>query len=193
VRERVVSAPASNAAQVLALARSRQPSLGAGRLVCVDGPAGSGKTTLATEIASLAGRAPVMHMDDLYQGWGGLDGVDDQVGTLLRPLAEGLPGSYRRWDWPSSAWAETVTVRPAPLLVLEGVGSGSSAHADLVTVLAWVEVPTELRTTRGLERDGAAAADHWRRWAADEQELFAREHTRDRADLVLDGRVGSLF
>lgn len=186
-----MSAPAGNAARVIALVRAREPSLGVGRLVCVDGPAGSGKTTLAAEIAALSGDAPVVHMDDLYQGWSGLAGVDRQLESLLRPLAEGMPGSYRRWDWPSSTWAETVTVPPAALLVLEGVGSGASAYADLVTVLTWVEVPAELRMARGLERDGADAAEHWRQWALDEQALFARERTRQRADLLLDGRVGS--
>ena len=182
----------SNAARVLELARSRQPTLGAGRLICVDGPAGSGKTTLAAEIASLAGGTAVVHMDDLFEGWGGLARVDQQLHSLLRPLAEGFSGSYRRWDWPGNAWAETVLVPPAPLLVLEGVGSGASAYADLTTVLAWVEVPFELRMARGLERDGDAVSEHWRRWAEDEQTLFTREGTRERADVVLDGRVGTL-
>jgi uridine kinase len=187
-----MSEPVSNAERVLRLARSRPATLGEGRLICVDGPAGSGKTTLGAEIASLAGGAAVIHMDDLFEGWGGLDRVDAQLRTLLRPLAQGFSGSYRRWDWPGNAWAETVLVPPAPLLVLEGVGSGSHAHADLVTVLAWVEVPFELRMARGLERDGDAVADHWTRWAHDEDALFARERTRERADLILDGRVGSL-
>ena len=182
----------SNAEQVLELARSRPPTLGEGRLICVDGPAGSGKTTLAAEIASLSPGAAVVHMDDLYEGWGGLARVEKQVQTLLRPLAEGFSGSYRRWDWPGNAWAETVLVPPAPLLVLEGVGSGSGAHADLVTVLAWVEVPVDLRMARGLERDGDAVGEHWRRWVIGEQELFARERTRERADVALDGRAGSL-
>ena len=108
------------------------------------------------------------------------------------PARRGLVRPYRRWDWPGNAWAETVLVPPAPLLVLEGVGSGASAHADLTTVLAWVEVPFELRMARGLERDGDSVADVWRQWADDEQALFARERTRERADVVLDGRVGSL-
>jgi hypothetical protein len=182
----------SNAARVLELARSRQATLGDGRLICVDGPAGSGKTTLAAEIAALAGGASVVHMDDLFEGWGGLERVDEQLGTLLRPIAEGASGSYRRWDWPGNAWAETVLVSPTPLLVLEGVGSGASAYADLTTVLAWVEVPFELRMARGLERDGDAVVELWRQWAEDEQARFARERTRERADVVLDGRVGSL-
>jgi hypothetical protein len=45
---------------------------------------------------------------------------------------------------------------------------------------------------RGLERGGVGVAEHWRQWAVDEQDLFARERTRDRADLVFDGRVGLL-
>ena len=182
----------SNAERVLDLARSRPATLGTGRLVCVDGPAGSGKTTLAAEVASLSGGAAVVHMDDLYEGWGGLARVDEQLETLLRPLADGFSGSYRRWDWPGNAWAETVLVPPAPMILLEGVGSGSSDHSDLITVLAWVEVPFELRMTRGFERDGDAVGEHWRRWADDEQELFARDRTRERADLLLDGRTGSI-
>jgi dephospho-CoA kinase len=181
----------SNAEAVLSLARSRPATIGSGRLICVDGPAGSGKTTLADEVAGLAG-APVVHMDDLFEGWGGLSRITDQLGTLLRPLAEGRAGSYRRWDWPGNRWAEAVLVEPAPLLVLEGIGSGALEHADLITVLAWIEVPYELRMERGLERGGIGVAENWRQWAVDEQGLFARERTRERADVVLDGRHGSL-
>jgi hypothetical protein len=83
-------------------------------------------------------------------------------------------------------------VAPTPLLVLEGVGSGSARIGDLVTVLAWVEVPYDLRMARGLERGGVGVAENWRQWAVDEQDLFARERTFERADVRLDGRVGSL-
>jgi len=181
----------SNAQQVLDLALSREPTLAGGRLICIDGPAGSGKTTLAAEVAELSA-APVLHMDDMFEGWDGMPAITDQLESLLRPLATGRSGTYRRWDWPGNAWAETVLVPPAPLLVLEGVGSGSTVVQNLVTVLAWVEVPFDLRLERGLQRGGIGVAENWREWAADEQDLFARERTRERADLVLDGRVGSL-
>jgi uridine kinase len=181
----------SNARQVLDLARSRQPTLAGGRLICIDGPAGSGKTTLAGEVAELSAAA-VLHMDDMFEGWEGLPRITDQLESLLRPLARGRAGTYRRWDWAGDAWAETVLVPPAPLLVLEGVGSGSTVVGELITVLAWVEVPFDLRLERGLERGGVGVAENWRQWAVDEQKLFARERTRERADLLLDGRVGSL-
>ena len=129
-----------------------------------------------------------MHLDDLYAGWGGLGEVEVQLETMLRPLAQGRPGSYRRYDWLIGDWAETVSVEPSPLLVLEGVGSGARRCADLCTLLVWVEAPYEERMRRGLERDGDTFAPHWEQWAADEAELFAREGTRERADLVVDAR-----
>jgi len=178
--------PGEAARRVAELALGRPPTLGTGRLVCVDGPAGAGKTTLALALARLTG-ARVVHMDDLYDGWSGLPRVADQLDGLLRPLTEGRPGHYRRYDWHTGAFAETVEVQPANLLVLEGVGSGSRAHADLVTALVWVEAPHDLRMRRGIERDGEAFAPHWERWAAAEAEHFAHEDTRARADVVVDG------
>ena len=182
----VTATPSEVAAAVLARARALPATLGSGRLVCVDGPAGSGKTTLAAAIAEQAG-APVIHMDSLYDGWDGLPRVTGQLDDLLLPLADDRPGHYLRYDWDLQEYVETVTVEPVPLLVLEGVGSGSRAHAGLCTVLAWVEAPADLRLARGLERDGAPLEDHWRQWMHDEAEHFAREATRDRAGLVVDG------
>jgi uridine kinase len=172
---------------LLELAHSRPPTLGAGRLVCVDGPAGSGKSTLAAELAALAPGAHVIHMDDLYDGWDGLPHLTDQLDPILRPLAQGEAGSYRRYDWHAGGYAETVTVPPGPLLVLEGVGAGCLAHAPLITVLAWVWAPADLRMRRGLERDGVEQREHWRRWMVDEQALFVRDRIAERADVLVDG------
>jgi uridine kinase len=172
---------------LLDLALSRPPTLGGGRLVCVDGPAGSGKTTLAAAIAASAFDAHVVHMDDLYDGWDGLPRIADQVEPLLRPLAAGVAGHYRRYDWIAGRYAETVAVAPCSLLVLEGVGSGSTPWADLVTAVAWVAAPAALRLSRGIERDGAGTREHWLRWMVEEEALFERESTEARADLVVDG------
>ncbi len=134
-----------------------------------------------------------MHMDDLYDGWSGLATVADQLGTLLRPLAAGRPGHYRRYDWVAGAWAETVEVAPPGpdgLLVVEGVGSGSSPYADLHTVLVWIEVPRDLRLRRGIARDGEHLRPQWLAWQDAEDDHFVRDRTRDRADLHLDGQTG---
>jgi len=166
------------------IAMSRPATLGPGRLICIDGPAGSGKTTLATALAELT-QAPVIHMDDLYAGWDGLTAGIAQLETVLVPLVEGAAGSYRRYDWHRRTFAETVLVPPSPLLVIEGVGSGAAAYDGFRTALAWVDAPEELRKQRGLDRDGDTFAPHWDAWAAAEAEHFAANDTAARADVVV--------
>ena len=161
------------------------PTLGPGRLVCIDGPAGSGKTTLAAGLADVVPGAQVVHCDELLQGWRGLPGLAATVADLLAPLASDRIGRWRRWDWHADGWAETHDVTPGGLLVVEGVGSWSPDIADLVGVLVWVEAGSELRLERGLARDGEQMRAHWEQWRRDEDELFATLGTRDHAHLVV--------
>lgn len=179
------------ARRVLDLVAARRPRLGATRLVCLDGPAGSGKTTLAAALAAGAqarGEAPgVVHGDDLLAGWSGLPGLADSLVAAVSPLADGLPGRFRRYDWVAGAWAEEVAVPVVDLLVVEGVGSGTPLLDPWRTALVWVEAPADLRLARGLARDGEAFAPHWEAWARDEQGAFARDRTRARADVLVDG------
>jgi uridine kinase len=184
-----VTTPDERAKAVLAHAEAHPALLGSGRLICIDGPAGSGKTTLAREVADVAG-ARIVRMDDLYPGWEGLFDVEPEVLGLLQPLSEGRTGTYRRFDWTANAYAETHQVEPATILVLEGVGSGNRAWRHLVTTLVWVEAPEDVRLARGLARDGAGYREHWLRWMDDESRLFAQEDTRAHADLVFDTSPG---
>jgi len=177
--------------QLVGFVLERRPTLGSTRLVCVDGRAGSGKTTLGQALVAAA--APhcttrLLHMDDMYAGWSGLGAVSGAVkDDLIDPLLDDLPGRYRRYDWHRERFVEWCTVEPVDVLVLEGVGSGGLSYARQVTTLVWVEAPRELRLARGVERDGVAQLPHWLAWMDDEEALFAREDTSTRADVTVDG------
>jgi uridine kinase len=171
------------AAAALAHAEAASPTLGAGRLICIDGLAGAGKSTLAASLAALT-RAPVIHADELLEGWRGLPGLGATIDALLRPLAEGRPSAWRRWDWHADGWAETNPITPAPLLIIDGVGSGAAAYDDLITTLVWIEADRDLRLERGLARDGEHMRAEWVQWLDDEDAVHARERTRERADLI---------
>ena len=167
--------------------RSAAPRLGATRLVVVDGPAGSGKTTLAERLGAALG-APVVHADDLLEGWGDLEGWWPRLQEwVLGPLAEDRPGRYRRYDWTERRFAEWHDVPASGALVVEGCGSARRA-ADAVAVLRiWVEAPPDVRLARGLDRDGEALREEWLTWMAAEEAHFAAESTRERADVLVDG------
>ncbi|QYJ05169.1 AAA family ATPase [Nocardioides panacisoli] len=177
-----MASPSDIAAAVRAEAAERAPTLGATRLVCIDGPAGAGKTTVAAAFAEQEPTARVLHMDDLYDGWAGLPTVDRQLATLLEPLAAGLAGHYRRYDWYAAAPAEEVTVTPCRWLVLEGVGAGHRRFAELHTVLVWLTAPVPERHRRWVAREGSTY--RWEGWRRDEEAHFATDGTEQRADLV---------
>ncbi|GAB2455273.1 uridine kinase family protein [Xylanimonas ulmi] len=189
-----VSAPVLAALTALARAARAAVPRDVPLLVVVDGPAGSGKTTLAAQLTArlgdgTGGPAPAVHLDDLYEGWeAGPDGGAARLAQwVLTPFAAGRPGRYRRYDWAAGAYAEEHEVPRAPFVVVEGCGAGArgvDAHARL---LLWVEADDAERLRRGLARDGRAERAHWVAWMVEEATHYGRERTRERADVRLDG------
>jgi uridine kinase len=176
-------------ADLAARVQAAPARLGGVRLVCIDGPAGSGKTTLASRLAAALGdAAALVHLEDLYAGWTLTGAVARLRAGVLRPMTEGRAGAYHRYDWATERFAPGPTAVPVrPVLLVEGCGSSPRSLDPWTTLRLWVEAPADLRVARGLTRDGVQLEPQWRRWQGTEAAEFAREDTRARADVRLDG------
>jgi uridine kinase len=168
-------------------------------IILIDGRAASGKSSLAAELKNVLFKeleqAPrLIHMDDLYPGWEGL-----QLGSfylnqqILQPLSSGKPAHWQLWDWqkgergraeePGNGWREFSGGTP---LIVEGCGAISRVSSELADFRVWIEAPTEIRHARWLERDGKKFNDFWHIWAAQEDEFYQQEKSQQLADLVIE-------
>jgi uridine kinase len=168
-------------------------------IILIDGRAASGKSSLAAQLKNVLFKeleqAPrLIHMDDLYQGWEGL-----QLGSfylnqqILQPLSAGKPAHWQLWDWqkgergradePGNGWREFSGGTP---LIVEGCGAISRVSSELADFRVWIEAPKEIRHARWLERDGEKFNDFWHIWAAQEDEFYQQEKSQQLADLVIE-------
>ena len=130
-------------------------------VVTIDGYSGSGKSTLAAALARLVAGWQVLHLDDWYPGWDGLEAGAGIARRIAADLRAGRASSYEAWDWENGTTGATIRVPLAPTII-EGCGA-IEAEADLVI---WIADPGEdERRHRALARDGQTYAPHWQRWA----------------------------
>lgn len=171
-------------AQVLKLVDNGKPM----PIVLIDGRAGSGKSTLAellkNKLFQDGESAPrVIHMDDLYDGWNGLEaGADYLQRFILNPLSKQEVAHYQEFDWAKgerNTWREFGGGTP---LIVEGCGSLNKNSAESADVKVWLEVPEEIRHKRWLSREGSN--DHWAEWAAQELDFYARVKSAELATLI---------
>lgn len=163
------------------------------RIVAIDGPAGSGKTTLASRIAStwVDKNVLTIHMDDLYDGWE--NALSERltrtlVQSIALPASMGKSFSYRKYDWIQKRFEKTIECEVPDLLILEGVGSGQKSVRQYLDQLIWTETDSETGLQRVLRRDGDYLETEMRVWQMRESEHFQRDNTRDCATIRIDGK-----
>ena len=164
-------------------------------IILVDGRTGSGKTTFAAALQNRLFKkgesAPrVVHMDDLYEGWDGLQaGVDYLIRQILNPLNRREGASWQEFDWAAGertgTWRE---FRGGTPLIIEGVGALSRVAAAQAAVTIWLEADQTVRQARIAERNAVGDGDgSWfAMWSTQEADFYAREKSTEIADQVIE-------
>lgn len=158
-------------------------------VLLIDGRSGSGKTTLAGWLAPRLG-ARVLHLEDLYCGWDGLDEAADVLAHRVLPaFAAGRVATWPRWDWSADRVDGTDHLRPGGRLIVEGCGALTAASRPFAGFAVLLDVDVAVRAARILRRDPPSALPGHRRWAAQERRRPARDRMPALADVVLRGGV----
>jgi uridine kinase len=159
-------------------------------IITIDGPAGAGKTTLAKDLSlalSTQRKVQVLHMDDLYDGWERALG-GSLTETLTRIVAahkEEASYAIALYNWEKSEFNPPLTLDPAEILILEGVGSGQRAIRSAATASIWMDIEPSQGLDRVLLRDGITLQDKMQKWLIAQKEHFRQESTFEESDFVL--------
>jgi uridine kinase len=160
--------------------------------VLIDGPSGAGKTHLADALETHwpAGRSVViLHLDDVYPGWRGLDAASEQVGnefSAARAAAQAF--TYSRWDWVAGAYAEQHTIGADVDLIIEGCGAITAQSARLASLSVWVDETDEIRRMQALSRGGEDFELHWEEWEEQFAAFVLRENPQAHASMTVGRR-----
>jgi uridine kinase len=159
-------------------------------VISIDGPAGSGKSTLAGEIArAFAGTysIEVIHLDELYNGWANAlsDELFAKLAGLIKSQSANETADLAIFDWALNSYAGSRQVKPAELLIIEGVGSFNELLRDDLTTSIWLDIDQSIGLARVLERDGEEIRGEMIKWQQMESEYFARDLTRESAEFIL--------
>jgi uridine kinase len=155
------------------------------RIVAIDGPGGSGKSSLAATLARALG-ASIVHTDDFASWNNPVDWWPELVERVLEPLTSGRPARFTPTSW-AVPEREEVVIAPGDLVLLEGVSSSRAAFRPYLAFTIWVATPRGTRLRRGLDRDGDDALPDWERWMTEEEAYVEREQPAAHADLILPG------
>ena len=166
-------------------------------IVGIDGRSGTGKSTLAAELAPKLD-ATVIEGDDFYAG--GTEVRSDDAASraaacidwtkqrcVLQTLASGRTAMWRAFDW--DAFDGRLCVEPTgresrPIIFLEGVYACRPELSDLLDLRVLLTVPDAVRRTRLLRREGTIRP--WeRQWHEAEVHYFTSVMPTNGFDVIL--------
>ena len=172
-------------------------------LVALDGRCGSGKTTLAAQLAETFPGSITVHTDDYYlppadrvPGWDTIPCANMDLARLraevLEPARAGQPFLYKAYSCREGAYLPPVACAPARLVLVEGSYSHHPSLAACYDLRVFVTCSKAEQARRLRAREGARYAAFVERWVPLEEAYFAKYAIEPHADLILDTEKGMI-
>jgi uridine kinase len=166
-------------------------------LVGLDGRCGSGKTTLAAQLAAAFPACTVLHMDDYYlpparriPGWERTPAANMDLvrfySEALGPARAGQPIHTRAYLCAQGDYGAPRIFAPQPLVLVEGSYALHPQLADAYDCKFFLTCTPETQAARLQAREGAHYAAFVSRWIPLEEAYFSAFHIPASADCVLE-------
>jgi len=166
-------------------------------IIAVDGRSGAGKTTVTSRLTAVVPDARVLHIDDL--DWNEpLFQWDRLLVAALTDLRRDGALDMTPPAWPLHGRTGSIVIPAgAPLVIVEGTGSGMRAVADLVDVHIWMQTDDDVAERRGIARDtrdgtngdAEESVRFWHWWMSGERPFFAADRPWERARFIVSGQA----
>ena len=166
-------------------------------LIALDGRCGSGKTTLAVQLAEQFPGSAVFHTDDYYlppaqriRNWAETPCANMDLTRLreevLVPAQAGAAVRSRAYSCREGAYLPEQCVPPAPLYILEGSYSHHPILAGFYDLKVFVTCSKKEQARRLQAREGERYENFVRRWIPLEEVYFAQCRIEALADRLWD-------
>lgn len=166
------------------------------RIIAIDGPSASGKSTLGAGLAAILG-AQLIHMDDFFlpldmrtperlKEPGGNIHYERFAEEILPHIGVGKPFTYRVFDCETMTYARTRRVEAAPYIIVEGSYSHHPLFNDYMDLKVVSDVAQGEQLKRVLSRNGDEIADMFTtKWIPMEEEYFNAFGVKKNAHIVV--------